>query len=192
MKRFVLTFLILLGLAAPVARSAGPSAVAPAGAVGSSVGPAGPDQQQIERIRAACLQGRRRICGRILRVLPDGLVVDSGYADLLRPPLEHAWLIPGSVSASRTANLIERQEPDSLCVGVVFLQDLPKAHGPAPKPRQYDYVILLGYPAGYHTYASVGGMKKTVRRFSGSLLKAVNLNLAGPAVSGAVSPVGAK
>jgi len=42
----------------------------------------------------------------------------------------------------------------------------------------YDYVILLGYPAGQHTYTSVGDLKKTVRRFSADLQKAVKLNLA--------------
>src|ERR1039457_4773239 len=40
-----------------------------------------------EQVRAACLQGRRSICGRILRVLPDGLIVESGYTNLLREPL---------------------------------------------------------------------------------------------------------
>ena len=37
--------------------------------------------QHSEQIRADCLQGRRLICGKILKVLPDGLVVESGYTD---------------------------------------------------------------------------------------------------------------
>jgi hypothetical protein len=34
----------------------------------------------IEEIRAVCIDGRRSICGKILKVLPDGLIVDSGYS----------------------------------------------------------------------------------------------------------------
>lgn len=48
-----------------------------------------------EQIRAAGIQGRRSICGRILKILPDGLVVESGYTSLLRPELSHSWLVPG-------------------------------------------------------------------------------------------------
>jgi len=57
--------------------------------------------QHAEHIRAACLQGRRIICGKTLKVLPDGLVVDSGFTDLLRSPLNKTWLISGSVATSR-------------------------------------------------------------------------------------------
>ena len=86
------------------------------------------------------------ICGKILRVLPEGLVVESGYTDLLRPPLTDSWLVPGTVAATRTPNLVESREPGSVCVGTVFLTDLPKARGKKPKP--FDFVILLAYPAG--------------------------------------------
>jgi hypothetical protein len=130
-----------------------------------------------EQIRAECLQGRRIICGRILKVLPGGLVVDSGYTDLLRPPLNASWLVPGNVVASRPANLVESREARSVCVGVVFVTDVPKAHGTGAKPRPYDYVVLLGYPAGQSTYVSVGTIHKTVRRFSANLFQAVKLNL---------------
>jgi hypothetical protein len=122
------------------------------------------------------LQGRRIICGKILKVLPGGLVVESGYADLQRPPLNKSWLIPGSVATRRPANLMESSEPESLCVGVVFLTDLPKARGAAAKPKPYDYVSLLAYPTGQFTYTSVGAVQKTVRRFSANLLKAVKMN----------------
>lgn len=131
--------------------------------------------QQAEQVRANCLAGRRRICGKILKVLPDGLVVESGYTDLLRPPLTDSWLVPGTVTAVRTANLIESSEPASVCVGTIFLTDLPKARGKKAKP--YDYVILIGYPAGMHTYTSLGTITRTVRRFTGTLGAAVKLNL---------------
>jgi hypothetical protein len=131
--------------------------------------------ERVEAVRLECIQGRRSICGKILKVLPDGLVVDSGYTDLLRPPLTRAWLLPGSVTARRTANLVEGNEPDSVAVGVVYLTDLPKSRGKKPKP--YDYVIIEGYPAGQYTYRSVGSVEHTVRRFCTTLPKAVQFNL---------------
>jgi len=131
--------------------------------------------ERVEQIRAECLQGRRIICGKILKVLPGGLVVDSGYTDLLRPPLSQSWLIPGRVAANRPASLVENREPESACVCVVFLTDLPRLRGAKPKP--YDYVSLLAYPTGQFTYTSVGTVQKTVRRFSANLLQAVEWNL---------------
>jgi len=111
-------------------------------------------------------------------VLPDGLLVESGYTSLLRTPGNHGWLVSSSISASHPAAMVEGREPESVCAGVVFLTNTPQARGPAAKPKLYDYVILLGYPAGQHTYTSVGDLKKTVRRFSADLQKAVKLNLA--------------
>jgi len=123
-------------------------------------------------LRATCLNGRRSICGKILRVFPNGLLVESGYTNLLREPLTKSWLVPGSVVASPAQNLVESKEPGALCVGTVFLTDLPRG-----KPHQYDYVILAGYPTGEFTYNSVGSVRKTVRRFSANLDKAVQTNL---------------
>lgn len=141
--------------------------------------------QRAEQIRAECLQGRRVICGKILKVLPGGLVVDSGYTNLWRSPLDKSWLIPGTAAASRPAIEVESREPASVCVGVVFLTDLPRSRG--PKPKQYDYVSLLGYPTGQSTYTSVGTVQKTVRQFSANLLKAVKLNFEAEEKSAAVT-----
>jgi hypothetical protein len=130
-----------------------------------------------EQVRAECLQGRRMVCGRILKVLPDGLVVESGYTDLLRPPVNHSWLVSGSVTTSRPGNQVEGREPEAVCVGVVFLTDIPKGRRATARPKPLDYVILLGYPAGQYTYTSVGTVQKTVRRFSANLLTAVKWNV---------------
>lgn len=127
--------------------------------------------QRTEQIRSACIEGRRSICGKILKVLPDGLVVDSGYTNLLRQPLSQSWFAPGTVSASRPANAIERREPDSICIGPVFLTNLPKSR--VASPKLYDYVMIEGYPAGQHAYTSVEPVQKTVRTFSASLNAAV-------------------
>ena len=132
--------------------------------------------QSAEQVRAESLAGRRTVCGKILRVLPDGLVVESGYTDLLRPPLTDSWLVSGTVAATRTSNLVESREPGAVCVGTIFLTDLPRARGKKPKP--FDYVILLAYPAGETTYTSVGTVQKTVRHFTGTLAAAVRSKVA--------------
>jgi hypothetical protein len=131
--------------------------------------------QRTEQMRAACIQGRRSICGRIVKVMPDGLVVESGYTNLLRTPLTRSWLVPGKVTASQAANLIESREPGAVGVGLVFLTDVPKSRRLQPKVS--DYVIIEGYPAGQYDYVSVGTVRRTLRKFSAELEKAVALNL---------------
>ncbi|MDB6023649.1 MAG: hypothetical protein JWQ04_3506 [Pedosphaera sp.] len=126
---------------------------------------------RIEEIRAACIQNRRLICGKILKILPDGLVVDSGYGSLMRAPLNNSWLVPGAVVAARDTSVVESNNPDSMCIGLVFLTDLPKSRD--AKPKLYDYVTLEGFPVGQYTYTSVGDLRRTVRKFSCKLANAV-------------------
>ncbi|HXT12639.1 MAG TPA: hypothetical protein VN873_13835 [Candidatus Angelobacter sp.] len=126
-----------------------------------------------ERIRNHCIEGRRSICGKIVRILPGGLLVEAGYTNLLREPLTKSWLVPRSAVASLAPNRVESKEPGAICFGTVFLTDLPRG-----KPHLYDYVIICGYPTGEMSYAAVG-IKKTARRFSANLDKAVNTTLAG-------------
>jgi len=144
--------------------------LAPAGKL-----PGQPGLPRIADIRADCIQNRRLICGKILQVLPDGLVIDCGYTNLFQRPLGRSWLVPGTVLAGRAPNLVEGHEPGALCAGLVFLTDYPKSR--RAKPRPFDYAILTGYPAGQYTYPAVGTLRRTVRRFSASLSEAVNLNL---------------
>ncbi len=129
-----------------------------------------------EKIRADCIQSRRLICGKILKVLPEGLVVESGYTDLQRPTLGSSWLVPGSVSTRRSPDLVESAVPGSPCIGTVLLTDLPRLKRGSPRPKPFDYVVLLGYPSGQRTYNSVGSVQKTVRSFSATLAKAVAVN----------------
>jgi hypothetical protein len=131
--------------------------------------------QQAEVIRAACIENRRSICGKILKMLPAGFVVDSGYTNLLRAPINHYWLVPGTASANRASNIIESNEPNSVCIGLVFLTDIPKSR--RLKPKIYDYVIIEAYPTGQYTYTSVGSVQRTVRKFSANLEAAVRVNL---------------
>jgi hypothetical protein len=133
--------------------------------------------QAREAMRTNCIQSRRIICGKIVKVLPGGLVVDSGYTNLMRHPLDRSWLIPGTVEAEREPNMVEKNEPDCVCVGLVYVTDLPKSRRSKPKPKVLDYVILEAFPTGHFTYNSVGTIQRTVRRFSNSLPIAVRLNL---------------
>ena len=46
--------------------------------------------QRVEAVRAVCIQSRRIICGEIIMIFPDGIVVDSGYTNLLCAPLNQS------------------------------------------------------------------------------------------------------
>jgi hypothetical protein len=127
--------------------------------------------QHIQEIRDACIRNRRRICGKILKVLPEGLVVDSGYTNLARAQINRSWLLPGVVLAERVTNVVEENEPGCFCFGLVFLTDLPEARGAKPKP--YDYVNIEAFPKGQFTYTSIGDVHRTVRKFSPKLAAAV-------------------
>ena len=130
--------------------------------------------QRAEQLRMACIEGRRYICGRVTQILPDGLVVDSGYSSLLNPPFNQSWVVRGNVSVTKSPSLVEENKPDAVCVGLVFLTDIPKR----PAVKAYDYVVIHGYPAGKHAYAPVPGVQKDLRRYSASLERAVSANLA--------------
>jgi uncharacterized repeat protein (TIGR03806 family) len=126
-----------------------------------------------EQLRAECIQGRRYICGRVLKVTPAGLIVDSGYPSLLQPPFNHSWVTRAIANPPRPAALVEGAEPDSIAVGLVLLTDLPRR----PAVHAYDYIALHGYPAGHYDYLPAPGVTKKIRRFSGGLETAVRLNL---------------
>jgi hypothetical protein len=127
-----------------------------------------------EQVRTRCIEGRRYIAGRVVQVTTNGIVVDSGYSKLLSPPFNRSWLVPGTVSVSRDSSAVEENKPDAICAGLVFLSNIPKR----PTLKNYDYVVIHGYPAGNYVYAPVAGVEKTIRRFSASLDRAVDLNLA--------------
>jgi hypothetical protein len=127
--------------------------------------------QHVEELRARCIQERRTICGRIIKLLPEGIIVDSGYTNLMRPPLNQSWLIPGAAKAERATNYVESVAPDSVCLGQVYLIDLPKPPR-GMKPKLYDYVVLEGFPMGQYTYTSIGTVHHTVRQFSAKVATA--------------------
>jgi hypothetical protein len=131
--------------------------------------------QKMEKIRAVCIESRRFICGKILKVLPDGVVVESGYTNLLRAPLNKSWFAPSAVSATRADNLIEGSKPNSIGVGLFFLTNLPDT--PRAKPKLYDFVMIEGYPAGQYIYSPVGDVHQTIREFSASLDAAIQWKL---------------
>ena len=180
--RTIAPLLISLFAVAAAAQTNAPSA-AEAGAVQTNIARI----KLKEQIRTQCLEGRRTICGKILRILPDGLLIEAGYTNLLREPLTKSWLLPATVVASPAPGLVESKEPGAICVGTVLLTDAPRG-----KPHMYDYVILCGYPTGETTYTSVGTLKKTARRFSANLDKAVAAILTSSSELSASAPAGSK
>lgn len=113
------------------------------------------------------------IAGRVVQVTPEGLVVESGYSKLLSPPFNSSWVVRGTALLQPDPHAVEQNRADAMCVGLVFLCNLPKR----PAVRIYDYVLLHGYPAGEHIYVPVPGIEKTIRRYSGSLERAMERGL---------------
>jgi hypothetical protein len=130
--------------------------------------------RRLADIRAACVNGRRCVCGKVIKIVPEGLVVESGYTALMQPPFTGSWLIPSGALVIRDTKLIERDEPASPCIGTVLLVDFPKR----PTVKLYDYVLLQAYPAGEYLYTPVPGVEKQIRKFSGGLDTAVKLKVA--------------
>src|SRR4051812_3645799 len=127
-----------------------------------------------DQIREACIKGRRLICGKIIQIVPEGLVVESGYTNLVRHPLTQSWMAPGVVSASRNPKTVEGGEPGSISVGLVFLIDTPKS----PPVKPFDYVMIQAYPAGQYSYTPIPTVTNAIRKFSAGLETAIRLNSA--------------
>jgi len=130
--------------------------------------------QRATDIRSACISGRRCICGKVIKIVPEGLVVESGYTALMHPPFTGSWVIPAGALVNRDSKLLERDEPASPCIGTILLTDFPKR----PTVKLYDYVLLQAYPAGEYLYTPVAGVEKQIRKFAGGLDTAVKLKLA--------------
>ena len=131
-------------------------------------------EQRAAEIRAACINGRRCICGKVIKIVPEGLIVESGYTALMQPPFTGAWVIPAGALVKRDSKLLERDEPASPCIGTVLLTDFPRR----PAVKLYDYVLLQAYPAGEYLYTPVPGVEKQIRKFAGGLDTAVKNKLA--------------
>lgn len=106
-------------------------------------------------------------------MVPEGLIVESGYTALMDPPFAGSWVIPGGALVNRDPKLIERSEPASPCIGTVLLTDFPRR----PAVNLYDYVLLQAYPAGEYLFTPVPGVQKPIRRFTGGLDTAVKNKL---------------
>ena len=159
-----LFWLLLLATLLPVAaqtNASSPAAESPAA------------EKHTAEIRTECINGRRCICGKVIQIVPGGLVVESGYTDLLKPEFNESWVVSERAAVKRDPKLLERAEPASPCIGTIFLTDIPKR----PKVKLYEYVVLQAYPAGTYTYIPVPGVDKTIRKFAAGLDTAVNIRL---------------
>lgn len=164
----------LLALAAAPAQTNNPSPSPP----GPTNGAADPKRAEMlqargEMIRNECIATRRTLCGRVLEIRKDGLVVDSGYTALTLAPLNRSWVVRGTVEVTRDAAAVEGNFPAAPALGLVLLTDFPKR----PAVKLYDYVTVVGYPTGKFAYTPVPGVTKEVRRFAGKLPAAVRWHL---------------
>ncbi|HWW02560.1 MAG TPA: chitobiase/beta-hexosaminidase C-terminal domain-containing protein [Candidatus Acidoferrum sp.] len=171
MKPLMLFFLVVLAGYARQNAAVGTGEIAPAktAAAPAPLGAAATASLRAEQIRTDCIKGRRLICGRVLRMFPDGLVVESGCSDLLRPPLTESWVVPGTATTSRDPAVLELNEPGTACIGLVFLTDIPQR----PKVNNHDYVVIIGYPAGQYVYSPAPNVGKTIRKYCAGLDTAV-------------------
>jgi hypothetical protein len=129
--------------------------------------------RRAEQVRSACIEGRRYICGKVMRVSKEGLVVESGYTRLLDAPFNKSWLVRGTATLKPEPHAVEANEPGAACIGLVFLTDIPKR----PSVKLYDYVVIQAYPAGTYIYSPVPTVQKPLRKFAAGLPTAVALNL---------------
>src|ERR1700733_13258996 len=83
--------------------------------------------QRYEQVRMEGIQNRRLIAGKIVELLPDGLVVGRCHTNLRRAPLNSSGFLPGTVPAAPPATRVEANPRDPICVGLVFVADLPKS-----------------------------------------------------------------
>ena len=83
MKFLLLLSLVVLAGCAHENAAVRTGEIAPAqtAAAPAPLGPAAAVPVPAEQIRTDCIQGRRLICGRVLKIFPDGLIVDSGYTN---------------------------------------------------------------------------------------------------------------
>ena len=131
--------------------------------------PASVAQLCYERTRANCILSRKMILGKIIKILPEGLVIECGYTNLMDMPNTRSWLIKGTGVAFRPKIQLDADRSDGICVGLIFLSDVPKSRGITKKPMLYDYVTVEGFPMGHYTYVSVGSVQRTVERFTSNL-----------------------
>src|SRR5690242_19781729 len=67
--------------------------------------------QRAEQMRMSCIEGRRYICGRVTQIQPDGMVVDSGYPELMKPPFNQSWVVRANVSLKKNPSVVEEKKP---------------------------------------------------------------------------------
>ena len=114
-------------------------------------------------------QGSRMIQGQVLERIPEGLIVDSGTADIAYNEKTHYGISPqGNESWSGPATLTEGKSPGALALSLVPLQDYPDTN-----MINAGSVDIMAYPVGIYTNASANEVFRTVRIFSCNLDTAI-------------------
>ena len=119
-------------------------------------------QEKYNRLKARLVQGSRRVDGKILQKISDGLLVQSGdHGRALREYREDVY-------GARGGTMTEGNAPGAEALSLVLLQDYPD-----PNMVDDGHVDVIAYPIGLYSYDSVGKSQKTVRKFSCNLDTAI-------------------
>jgi hypothetical protein len=121
------------------------------------------------RLKNQLEQGRRRIRGKVLQRISEGLLVDSGAATIAYAEETHYGTSPdGDPISWGGGTIAEGKTPGEEALSLVLLQDFPD-----PNMTDGGYVDIMAYPVGLYTYETVNQSSKTVRIFSANLDTAI-------------------
>jgi hypothetical protein len=119
-------------------------------------------QEKYSRLKAKLVQGSRRVDGKVLQKISEGLLVESG--DLERALQEHNERVYGDTGGVT----FESGIPGGEALGLVLLVDYPD-----PNMTDEGHVDIIAYPLGLFSYDTLNKSSKTVRKFSADLETAI-------------------
>jgi hypothetical protein len=125
--------------------------------------------QELDALKKNFAQGSRTISGRIIQKIPEGLLVDSGREDI--DEVGHKDIefdSQGNMATSLTTTVQEGDTAGATCLGLVLLEDHPRA----AELVDDNVVVTIGYPDGQFSYKAVSGGQKTIRKFTTDFNKA--------------------
>lgn len=121
------------------------------------------------QLRDQLIQGSRRVDGKVLQRISEGLLVDSGAASITRAEERHYGTSPdGNPISWGGGTIMEGNSPGAEALHLVLLQDYPD-----PNVVDDGHVDIFAYPVGLYSYETVGKSQKTVRKFSCNLDAAI-------------------
>ncbi len=128
---------------------------------------------RVDAVRKSVEANRRLVHGKVIQKIKEGLLISSGAKEVSDAANDSGYQVHknGSVTSWSGGTLVEGDKPGALAIGYILLQDYP-----AQASVVDDHELTINaYPVGQFVYDSVGGAKKTIRRFTASLPIATEL-----------------